>query len=641
MDYSQQLSLNTPSYGDINDDLRTIIATMLGEIPELGGILEGLAYLLWPDSGTDIWQQIEQDVEQLIDQKIDGEVYSRVQSALVGLQNAVNDYSAAIQDKSTSPAYRGEKYSSLETAFATSAPYFQESGYEVLLLPLFAQMANLHLSLLRDGVTYGQTFGWNDADVAEQAILLTDTVNQYVNYAYSTYNTYLQGLHYSPYTDSAAQVQNDWNFICSYMSQTNLSVLDYAYYWPYFDVSLYPGAVQVPPPPRLIYSNIIGSITDNNTPQDPRELPQSFNGISAITISAGSYLQEMTVQQTDGHSYVIGETTATLYPTVVVSAGNPIVTVSSWSGSTIDALAFTFADGSSTGRMGGSGGNAASWNFTNEYLAGFRWLSLNWDMSNSVGAITCAFTMENNSSALPTPETAPVVDWHTFIANAPFPSANQPVWPSDAGVSYAVAYFNANGQGSIGPWSDPVGATYALPEQISLPIDSSGIATGRYLYRRFVSSANVPSQPQLVHVIWNNTDTISGDYNFLPTPVLAPAVDPRTFAKTAPLPPDSPNPVWPADANVCYAVTFYSTINDGVVCESMLSPWSTPMGATYALPQRIAIPTDPTGMAEGRFLYRRFQLGDNTFTLPECVLQIANNSDHFCADNNYTGPIKS
>ena len=129
--------------------------TGLGYAPVVGGILSGLVGIFWPSSGVDIWAEIKEKVEALINQKISELVYHQVQDSLninKGLNLVINDYPHAINIGSP-PTILLEKWDAAKSIFLYNLPIFQSKGYEVLLLPLFAQY---DLSLLRDGAILGK-----------------------------------------------------------------------------------------------------------------------------------------------------------------------------------------------------------------------------------------------------------------------------------------------------------------------------------------------------------------------------------------------------------------------------------------------------------------------------------------------------
>jgi hypothetical protein len=210
------------------------ITAGLDEIPVVGGILSHLLDAFWPESGEDVWAEIKQNVEQLIDQSISKDVYGRVQTALgspsanSGLAGVMNNYlNSLTPDPSVpNPVPPQTYWADAEDTFTNALAAFQQDGYQLLLLPLFAQFANMHLSLLRDGVKEG----WYDADSLQKRI------GQYTGYAEEWYE--------KGYTDRTAPNQG-FNYLNQYVQGMQISVLYYKETWPYFNPAQYPPPVKV------------------------------------------------------------------------------------------------------------------------------------------------------------------------------------------------------------------------------------------------------------------------------------------------------------------------------------------------------------------------------------------------------------
>ncbi|HEU5408287.1 MAG TPA: insecticidal delta-endotoxin Cry8Ea1 family protein [Nitrospira sp.] len=107
-------------------------------------------------------------VEQLIDQKLEKQTYEAAILKLQALNSNMHDYLLAVQTNQSNPT-NGVITSTWETTdglFDNDVVVFQADPYRALLSPLFAQFANLHLTLLRDGVLHGKSWGWTDEYVA-------------------------------------------------------------------------------------------------------------------------------------------------------------------------------------------------------------------------------------------------------------------------------------------------------------------------------------------------------------------------------------------------------------------------------------------------------------------------------------------
>jgi delta endotoxin, N-terminal domain len=354
-----------------NEAAKTAVATALGEIPEVGGLLEGLLEIFWPEPENDVWDQIEQQVEALVQRDLSDSVYRQTQADLTGLMNVLNDYTEYARAGHT-PAQSSEHWTAAQEVFNASIPHFRTSGYEVLLLPLWAQAANMHLSLLRDGVLFGRGWGWNDADYSSALRSLQNAIKDYTAWAPRIFGLGMAG--------ALAQAGTDYHN-CQpfragneYRAQMIPAVLDLAARWPYFDPTTYPPPVS----PgdlylsREIYTDPVGTADDSGLfllPWQPPAQPISQitvwsepNLIDAIQVGYPAGGGPDKVTQTPR----MGSSSTGSSRVVTVTAGNPVVGVSVWAGDVVQGLSFTFQDGSTSPHFGGTGGTRHDFGFYDE-----------------------------------------------------------------------------------------------------------------------------------------------------------------------------------------------------------------------------------------------------------------------------------
>jgi hypothetical protein len=251
---------------DINSIIRDLIVEGLGQIPDAGWLISSIVGELWPQSGEDIWSEIESDVEALIGQQLSAFESAQVQQDLQGLQNVMSDYQSALANSASDPAVISENWVAAQDQFDVMRPHFMAAGYEVLLLPLLAQMANLHLSLLRDGVTAGAKWGWPETEVAAQEAQLKTMISTYTSWVSTWYQNGLNAL-----SGGSWQQQN------TYIRQMTLGATDFAFYWSSFDPETNPGGGTIAPPVREIYSDPIayeGDYPISVTPAPPQVMTQ-------------------------------------------------------------------------------------------------------------------------------------------------------------------------------------------------------------------------------------------------------------------------------------------------------------------------------------------------------------------------------
>ena len=374
---------------DWNNAAEVAIETALGEVPVVGSFLSALLQIFWPKSGEDIWSQ----VEQLINQRFDQDTYEKVQASLSGLNNNMNDYLVALQVGKGDPNYISEVWNTADGDFNHQQPTFQLPGYELLLLPLFAQFANLNLTLLRDGVQNGASWGWTPAIIASNTQKLTSKITAYTQYAQQIYQEgYNNILANTPYDNHNCQ---PFRAVNNYVRQMTLSVYDFIWLWPYFDVTKYPKPVNIYLG-REIYSDPVGTADDSGSINLPSVPTQP---ISQITVWGWDRIDAAQVSYPAGGGPGGVTTTARMgdqdggsdappHGGVFNVSSNPVTVAAGFSGDILSAITFTFKNGTSTGQIANNypEGGPFSFSYAGEILSRIH---IN-GISNYYGSADCA-----------------------------------------------------------------------------------------------------------------------------------------------------------------------------------------------------------------------------------------------------------
>lgn len=375
---------------DINNAVRTVVLFGLGKIPEAGGLISGLVGVLWPATKEDVWSSIRANVEALIGQRLDEYKYQDVSEDLQGLRNVIADYTKAVNDSKSDPEYISDKYTAALSHFEAAQPHFQAQGFELLLLPLFAQFANLHLSLLRDGVTFGASWGWTPQAVADEETKLQTAVYWDVKWAWDYYQ---YGLDHLTFPDDTKYRVERWRGVNQYTRRITLDVLDHAHYWQFFDPQVSPPShPTVSHPTRTLYSDPHGTADDTgiSIPDPPTE------AITGIKIWGGDFVDAIQVeyggvlgpQQGAVPSYTGGSNEPPQgWNGAVDPVRNPIVRVTGRSGDMPDTIQLWFRDGSSTNLCGrlDSGAGPYDHSFEDHILSSIHVMGI----SNYYGSANC------------------------------------------------------------------------------------------------------------------------------------------------------------------------------------------------------------------------------------------------------------
>lgn len=368
---------------DVNDDLKIVVTNGLNKVPIVGEILSTLLEILWPESQQDVWSQVKEQVEEVIDQKISAAALSDLEKDLEGLQNTIILY--VNETKYGNATTQLSLWLSVRTTFAQALPHFKltkptEINDAILTLPMFAQFANMHLSILRDGVIAGKKWGVPDADVGQYTSDLKNAIH--------TYSTYVQDTAEAGYANLKGSTPQDGNqcepfkTLNAYERKITLTALDYTVSWPYYDVTEYPNGGDTKLT-RQIYSDVVGTCFGNSTPQElstmhpnpklsvPTQFPTQITVwgnetnetivATQVTYPAGGGPNGVT-QYRKGDPRCVGTSDGPYGGTVPISdpAGNPIVKVIYNTDQTdgINDLAFVtvqfvFANGAQSPMFGG------------------------------------------------------------------------------------------------------------------------------------------------------------------------------------------------------------------------------------------------------------------------------------------------
>ncbi|PFF91204.1 insecticidal delta-endotoxin Cry8Ea1 family protein, partial [Bacillus cereus] len=233
-----------------------IVAIVLVEVFEvLWPVLEGM------------WYAMMDAVEILIREAITTAVRSKAQAELDGIRNAIALYQQAFDDWKDNPDNPQlqervrRQFTATNTIIEFAMPSFAISGFEIPLLVVYAQAANLHLLFLREAVVLGEKWGMSREEVDDYyngAFGLTERTQLYTNHC-STW--YREGLAQSMKLNPGAKIIEQWNLFNDFRREMTLMVLDIVALWPMYDVKLYPVGIKTELT-RKIYTPIMGILQD-------------------------------------------------------------------------------------------------------------------------------------------------------------------------------------------------------------------------------------------------------------------------------------------------------------------------------------------------------------------------------------------
>ncbi|MBG9493446.1 hypothetical protein ABE54_11995 [Bacillus thuringiensis] len=280
---------------------------------------------------TVLFQTFMAAAEQMIDEKLNDTVKSTAVTKLAGLKNNLTDLKTKLdtlkdnsdpKDTDELKKQVRDKFEAVHGLFRSDMPQFRVASYESILLPVYAQAANLHLIFLREAIIKGVSeWGFPQATIdkfydnptdkngfkqlmeeyttncmsayqqgldklATQSIDLCTSDQSYWNPAY--YNQYLflddlfsyatcqHSLGDMSYGCGGGELKpicknynsriyskymqsiTNWNQYNDYVMSMQVTALDLVAMWPYWDPKVYPNGAKKELT-REIYTDILGS----------------------------------------------------------------------------------------------------------------------------------------------------------------------------------------------------------------------------------------------------------------------------------------------------------------------------------------------------------------------------------------------
>ncbi|MGI8363400.1 insecticidal delta-endotoxin Cry8Ea1 family protein [Bacillus cereus] len=216
----------------------SLLQFLLNNFVPGGGFISGLFDKIWGALRPSDWELFLAQIEQLIDQRIEATVRAKAIAELEGLGRSFQLYVEAFKEWEETPdntAARSrvtERFRIIDAQIEANIPSFRIPGFEVPLLSVYAQAANLHLALLRDSVIFGERWGLTTTNVNDIYNRQVKRIHEYSDHCVDTYKTELERLGFT----SRAQ----WKIYNQFRRELTLTVLDIVAVFPNYDGKLYP-----------------------------------------------------------------------------------------------------------------------------------------------------------------------------------------------------------------------------------------------------------------------------------------------------------------------------------------------------------------------------------------------------------------
>lgn len=156
--------------------IKAAMAVGIEAIPVVGGILGAIFALIWPENGTSIWDQIKDNVTKLVHGAVEDEMLRRLNSDLNGMKAVAGDHLDRIEEYLALPSEYA--HSRLLTSIDATHKKFKDKAElfkndkslslkaRCQMLPLYVQLANLHLVFLRDAAVNASAYGFDEHGAA-------------------------------------------------------------------------------------------------------------------------------------------------------------------------------------------------------------------------------------------------------------------------------------------------------------------------------------------------------------------------------------------------------------------------------------------------------------------------------------------
>ncbi|WP_251861450.1 insecticidal delta-endotoxin Cry8Ea1 family protein [Clostridium sp. Marseille-Q2269] len=231
------------------------------------------------------------DAEQITDKVISKVVQQNAEVQLESLKSVLNIYDSRLDAWSKdrdNPYLTKELFDTILTAnsqFQSSMPHFKVKDYEIALLPVYAQAANLHLMLLRERLIIGKEKNMDKALYELYYMEMVSLTNKYINHCVMWYWNGLEDIKENP--------NKNWVDLNKYIRNMHVFVLDIISLFLLYDPIIYDKPVAVQALTRTLYSdpvNYESVIFDGENLTPPKKLFSRLESITCYTSEDDEYL---------------------------------------------------------------------------------------------------------------------------------------------------------------------------------------------------------------------------------------------------------------------------------------------------------------------------------------------------------------
>lgn len=251
------------------------ISAKVTEVPFLSFFVP-LIDTFFPKKEEDVWEEIKPKVEMLINEKLDErftkETLDTLVSKLQGLSqnmNTLKEYIKVFNDQAEEiktndtnaiAAYEQNPKEKQAERIRTSldvvlgninsmSDEFRRREYAIPSLPLYTQLANIHIGILKEMVEHGEEWGIDKENVKQYKVDLRKAIKTYSDQVYKTYNEGLDKIKKIGEQEGENEGETEqygshvgatiWKRVNPYVRTMTLTCLDFLPLWSAQDVVKY------------------------------------------------------------------------------------------------------------------------------------------------------------------------------------------------------------------------------------------------------------------------------------------------------------------------------------------------------------------------------------------------------------------
>ncbi|GAM18875.1 hypothetical protein SAMD00019534_020500, partial [Acytostelium subglobosum LB1] len=236
-----------------------IISDNVALIPTVGGIVEGLFDILWPNGDQMVTTAIITYLDQLFNQAELCSYLNNAQSFLVldqlNVQNFLNSLSGDPQ--SIQLSFESNSFQMIGNSVHFQSP--NNCNISSVYLTLYAHHSTLLLSLYNHVLKIANTGNWDPHWINTQREKLRSLSQEATNYVSDLFLTIhelgCESFGIPPYMDGATLTEDQYNAVANYMV-AHIPSLDLSFFWNYLDPISYPNG-----PPSKTQSFIVSPLS--------------------------------------------------------------------------------------------------------------------------------------------------------------------------------------------------------------------------------------------------------------------------------------------------------------------------------------------------------------------------------------------